>query len=661
MTENFKHRNQSQAQNIIQNIGLNPEQTRAANAPINKPLLIVAGAGTGKTRTLTSRIVYLMSQGVPGENICAITFTNKAAREMLDRVHGYFEGRLAPEERPRISTFHSLGARVLRRYHARMGRTADFAIFDENDSFHALKKTLKRLDMPHKEGPAWFAEKISKIKNGQLDPTELESSSRAVEKAIPLVFEEYERELTRNNGFDFDDLIYQTNRLFATNPETRDYYHNQFTHVLVDEYQDINNSQYEMLRHLVGRGARLSVVGDDQQTIYSWRGSNFKIFLNFERDWPMAESVILEQNYRSAGNILHAAGSLIKNNRQQKQKNLRAVLPDGEKIKLIEALDEEQEAGWVAYQIQESRIRNYELDKEDKSQKIEGEPGRQESVAILYRTNAQSRAIEQALLRANIPYLVFGGIKFYERKEIKDLLAAARFLANPQDSISRERLEKNFGKRRTVAFDEAMRSLALRSASSAAEATEDTLPRGSAEKGKTGLSPADTIKFCIEHFDYINFMVQDLTNPLERQENILELIRFASEFQNLSEFLEQVTLLQSTDKPQNKTNSSRPIYLMTIHMAKGLEFDAVFIVGCNEGLLPHARAIGPEETEEERRLMYVAMTRAKHKLSLSFYDTPSRFLGEIPAELMAYKNLAASGEKDQEGEFEDNEERYISW
>ncbi len=625
MTENYKHRNQNQAEDIIKNIGLNPEQTRAANAPIDKPLLIVAGAGTGKTRTLTSRIVYLMSQGVPGENICAITFTNKAAREMLERVHGYFEGQLAAEERPRISTFHSLGARVLRRYHARVGRTADFAIFDENDSFHALKKTLKRLDLPHKEGPAWFMEKISKIKNGQLDPTELESSSRAVEKAIPLVFEEYERELTRNNGFDFDDLIYQTNRLFTTNPETRDYYHNQFTHVLVDEYQDINNSQYEMLRHLVGKGARLSVVGDDQQTIYSWRGSNFEIFLNFERDWPAAESVILEQNYRSAGNILRAAGSLIKNNRRQKQKNLRAVLPEGEKIKLIEALDEEQEAGWVAYQIQELRIKN-----------SAGGSGQRESVAILYRTNAQSRAIEQALLRANIPYLVFGGIKFYERKEIKDLLAAARFLANPQDSISRERLEKNFGKRRTATFDEVMRS-------------------------KTNLSPTDTIKFCIEHFDYINFMVQDLTNPLERQENILELMRFASEFQNLSEFLEQVTLLQSTDKPQNKTDSSRPVYLMTVHMAKGLEFDAVFIVGCNEGLLPHARAIGPEETEEERRLMYVAMTRAKHKLSLSFYDAPSRFLGEIPAELMTYKNLAASGEKDQEGEFEDNEERYISW
>ncbi len=635
MTENFKHHNQSQAQNIIQNIGLNPEQARAANAPIDKPLLIVAGAGTGKTRTLTSRIVYLISQGVPGENICAITFTNKAAREMLERVHGYFEGQLAPEERPRISTFHSLGARILRRYHARVGRTADFAIFDENDSFHALKKTLKRLDLPHKEGPAWFAEKISKIKNGQLDPTELESSSRAVEKAVPLVFEEYERELTRNNGFDFDDLIYQTNRLFITNPETRDYYHNQFTHVLVDEYQDINNSQYEMLRHLVGKGARLSVVGDDQQTIYSWRGSNFKIFLNFERDWPMAESVILEQNYRSAGNILHAAGSLIKNNRQQKQKNLRAVLPDGEKIKLIEALDEEQEAGWVTHEIQNLKVPPAS-DSGRASKNTEGESGQEESVAILYRTNAQSRAIEQALLRANIPYLVFGGIKFYERKEIKDLLAAARFLANPQDSISRERLEKNFGKRRTAAFDEAMRS-------------------------KSGLSPADTIKFCIEHFDYINFMVQDLTNPLERQENILELIRFATEFKNLSEFLEQVTLLQSTDKPQNKTDSSRPVYLMTIHMAKGLEFDAVFIVGCNEGLLPHARAIGPEETEEERRLMYVAMTRAKHKLSLSFYDAPSRFLGEIPAELMAYKNLAASGERDQEGEFEDNEERYISW
>ncbi|HEY4526228.1 MAG TPA: UvrD-helicase domain-containing protein [Candidatus Paceibacterota bacterium] len=637
MTENFKHSSQNRAKDIIRNIGLNPEQVRAANAPVNKPLLIVAGAGTGKTRTLTSRIVYLMSQGVPGENICAITFTNKAAREMLERVHGYFDGELAQTERPRISTFHSLGARILRRYHARTGRTANFAIFDENDSFHALKKTLKRLDMPHKEGPAWFAEKISQIKNKQLNPEELESSSRAVERAVPLVFEEYEKELARNNGFDFNDLIYQTNRLFTANPETRDHYHNQFTHILVDEYQDINNSQYEMLRHLVGKGARLSVVGDDQQTIYSWRGSNFEIFLNFERDWPEAEAVVLEQNYRSAGNILRAAGAVIKNNRRQKQKNLRPVLPEGEKIKLIEALDEEQEAAWVVYQIQNLKTPpSLGSGRASKNKSSEREKADEESVAILYRTNAQSRAIEQALLRANIPYLVFGGIKFYERKEIKDLLAAVRFLSNPQDGISRERLEKNFGKRRTATFSEAMR-------------------------GKNELTPADALKFCIEHFNYINYMVQGLTNPLERQENILELMRFASEFQKLSDFLEQVTLLQATDQPRNKTDNSRPVYLMTIHLAKGLEFDAVFITGCNEGLLPHARAIGPEETEEERRLMYVAMTRAKHKLFLSFYDAPSRFLGEIPPELMIYKNPAGDGGADSKEEFEDSEERYISW
>ncbi|MFH0890809.1 MAG: 3'-5' exonuclease, partial [Candidatus Liptonbacteria bacterium] len=423
-----------------------------------------------------------------------------------------------------------------------------------------------------------------------------------------------------------------------TYPETRKYFRERFTHILVDEYQDINNSQYEMLRHLVGPGARLSVVGDDQQTIYSWRGSNFEIFLNFERDWPEAESVVLEQNYRSAGNILRAAGAVIKNNLKQKQKTLRPVLAEGEKIVLVETLDEEQEAAWVAWEIangvwhranSEEQVVGGETESH-KPSAISHLP----SVAILYRTNAQSRAVEQALLHAKIPYLVFGGIKFYERKEIKDLLAAARFLANPQDSISKERLEKNFGKRKTAAFGEEI-------------------------QGKSGISPAEALKFCIEYFDYISYIVQDLTNPIDRQENILELLRFAGEFQKLSEFLEQVTLLQATDQPQNKTDSMRPVYLMTIHLAKGLEFDNVFIVGCNEGLLPHARAIGPEETEEERRLMYVAMTRAKHRLFLSFYDAPSRFLGEIPAELMRYRNLAASGEKDED--FEDTEERYISW
>lgn len=619
MTENFKLQPKDRAGDIIRNIGLNEEQHRAVSAHPGRPLLIVAGAGTGKTRTLTSRIVYLMSQGVPGNNICAITFTNKAAKEMLERVNEYFGGHLPAQDRPQISTFHSLGAKILRRYHSRAGRTADFAIFDQDDSFRALKKAIKRLDLPHKEGPAWFEGKISQIKNGQLDVVEIMESTRAAERAIVLVFAEYEKELARNNGFDFDDLIYQANRIFSAYPETAEHYREKFTHILVDEYQDINNSQYEMLRHLVGENARLSVVGDDQQTIYSWRGSNFEIFLNFERDWPEAEIVILEKNYRSAGNILNAAGAVIKNNRRQKQKNLRPILPEGEKIKMVEVIDEEQEAGWIAHEIREL--------------KSSDSPAGQ-SVAILYRTNAQSRAIEQALLRANISYLVFGGIKFYERKEIKDLLAAARFLANPADGLSKERLEKNFGKRRTAGFSEEI-------------------------QGKNTLPPAETLKFCIGYFDYINYTVQDLTNPIDRQENILELIRFAGEFQKLSDFLEQVTLLQATDQPQNKSRDSRPVYLMTIHLAKGLEFGSVFIAGCNEGLLPHARAIAPEEVEEERRLMYVAMTRARHKLYLSFYDAPSRFLGEIPGELTSYMNLAAGGDKEEE--FEDSEDRYISW
>ncbi|MFH0890654.1 MAG: UvrD-helicase domain-containing protein, partial [Candidatus Liptonbacteria bacterium] len=472
MAENFKRRRFQLEEGPKKDSQLNPEQLRAVSSPTDKPLLIVAGAGTGKTKTLTSRIIYLMSQGVPGENICAITFTNKAAKEMAERVikgielMANSEGRVAGDgkgegyklyaishaphaidHRPYVSTFHSLGAKILRKYHPHTGRTVDFAIFDENDSFRALKRAVKRLDLAHKEGPAWFAEKISRIKNGQINPAELAGSSRGVERAVGLVFEEYEEELARNNGFDFDDLIYQVNKLFSTYPETRKYFRERFTHILVDEYQDINNSQYEMLRHLVGPGARLSVVGDDQQTIYSWRGSNFEIFLNFERDWPEAESVVLEQNYRSAGNILRAAGAVIKNNLKQKQKTLRPVLAEGEKIVLLETLDEEQEAAWVAWEIangvwhranSEEQVVGGETESH-KPSAISHLP----SVAILYRTNAQSRAVEQALLHAKIPYLVFGGIKFYERKEIKDLLAAARFLANPQDSISKERLEKN--------------------------------------------------------------------------------------------------------------------------------------------------------------------------------------------------------------------------
>ncbi len=607
-------------------VPLNDAQNAAAIAPA-APLLIVAGAGTGKTKTLTSRIIHMMRTGTPPERICAITFTNKAAKEMAKRVRdGYPSLRIAParESGPFLGTFHALGAKILRQECRLIGRTPNFAIFDDHDSFDLLKKAVKSV-VPYKkedeeslggrlakinkkETPVFFARKISELKNlGTLRPEARPSAEKDAQ--VQRVFEKYEAALERNNAFDFDDLIEKVVMVFKTHPEVLLKYQRMFDAILVDEYQDINPKQYELVSLLAGEHRNLSVVGDDEQTIYSWRYADVRTFLDFDKRWDGAQIHFLEENYRSTGIIIRAAAAVAKNNRFRTPKNLWTRNPDGEPISLFEAWGENEEAEWIASRIAALRAR--------------GTNGKDEEIGVLYRTNAQSRAIEQALIRNNIPYRIFGGLKFYERREIKDAVAALRFIANPKDEPARERLEKNLTKRRFGEFQKRIASLDAPASSSGAANTAIERP--------ASVAPLAALKLFLETFGYFDYLESNYANADEREENIAELIAFATDFPRLDELLERLSLLEAADEIGGKNADGREVNLMTIHLAKGLEFDSVFIAGVAEGLLPHGRSLNDEASiEEERRLMYVAMTRARKRLAISFYGIPSRFIGEIP-------------------------------
>jgi DNA helicase II / ATP-dependent DNA helicase PcrA len=630
-------RHQSKPKKINKNgpfeaFSLNPAQRSAAEAPIS-PLLIVAGAGTGKTRTLTSRIAHLIATGTAPERICAITFTNKAAEEMRSRVAAMGTGTvrgIKPSkiigQGPMIGTFHSLGARILRSECRAFGRTPNFAIFDDHDSFDLLKKISKGL----KEKPAFFAQKISVFKNKEGAANDLHGSPEERSRILS-VYQKYEEALGRNNAFDFDDLIQKPVALFKKDPAVLRKYQKKFDAILVDEYQDINPQQYELVKLFAREHRNLSVVGDDEQTIYSWRYADIRTFLDFEKHWPGSKVYFLEENYRSTGNIIRAAAAVAEHNRYRTPKKLWTGKNDGAPIMLFEAWGENEEGEWIAGEIE----------------KILADAGRGSAhhteIAVLYRTNAQSRAIEQALIRRDIPYEIFGGLKFYERREVKDAVAALRWASNKKDEVAKERLEKNLSKRKFAAFKEKI---------AAAE----------------GPKPLDVVKLFLETFGYFEYLEGNFTNAAEREENIGELVTFASGFQDLQEFLEKISLLQATDdilkheRGKTKAAHSNRVLLMTVHMAKGLEFENVFIAGVAEGLLPHIRSISNEETlEEERRLMYVAMTRAKEKLYISFYGMPSRFLAEIPDEHIALANgmdddagMDNDAETDDGNDFEEN-------
>ena len=592
-----------------QKLKLNEMQQKAVQHK-DGPLLIVAGAGSGKTRTLAGRLIHLLESGVKSENIIAITFTNKAAREMESRIKNKelwgesFSNALIHNSKfiiPYIGTFHSLGARILKDEANIINRTSFFTIYDEDDSLNLIKDILKKRNLSKERfNPLQIQNKISKIKNELINVDE-EEFNDLKDQIIVEIYRDYEAMLRQSNAFDFDDLIEKVVRIWQNHPEILEKYRSRWQHILIDEFQDVNSSQYILVKLLAEKHKNIFAIGDDQQSIYGFRGSDFKNFLNFEQDWSNTTIIKLEENYRSTKNIIDAASELIKNNKYQKSKELWTKNEDGSIIKIAAYQNSEEEAWGLAQDIVN----------------LVRQGTRLPEIAILYRTNAQSRAIEQALIRTRIPYEIFGGLKFYARKEIKDLIAAIRYTINPQDIASINRLEKNFTKSQNKTFLSELPKL-------------------------KELSMPEIIKFFIEKTDYIEYLEKNFKNPEERKENVNELINFSSTFQDARIFLEQVALMGGSDgRPKFQENAVR---LMTIHLAKGLEFPNVFIAGVNDGLLPHERSMfKSEELEEERRLMYVAMTRAQKNLHLSFYNLPSRFLGEIPAELVEFTKISEYG------------------
>jgi DNA helicase-2/ATP-dependent DNA helicase PcrA len=629
--------------------GLNPQQREAVLA-VSGPVLILAGAGSGKTRVITHRIAHLvLDRGVDSSAILAVTFTNKAAEQMKARAEVLLAGRPL---RAWISTFHSFCVRLLRREAKAAGLPPGFLIYDEDDQLAAVRQALRALDLSEKlHPPRRLLARISAHKNsGRVEPDE---DGYAADLA-GRVAARYHEVLRAAGALDFDDLLLRAVRLLDENESVRRAWQARFPYLLVDEYQDTNRAQYELVRLLAGPEGNLTVVGDEDQSIYSWRGARISNILDFERDFPGARVFRLEENYRSGQRILDAAGGLVSRNLRRKGKTLRAVKGHGEPVRLHEAVDEFQEAAWVTERVAALRARG--------------------QVAVLFRMNAQSRLFEEALLRLRLPYLVVGGVGFYERREVKDVLAYLRLLLNPRDAVAFHRVvnvpPRGIGAKTVGEIDR----VAARSGTSPWEAAhrlvdEAALPARALVPLREFLENVETlgrealasepssgapglrrlIEHVLERSGYGAALARDDSHESqERLENLAELLGAAVDYEaredapSLAGFLDRAALLSETDRLRDDV----PVLLMTLHAAKGLEFESVFLVGLEEGLLPHSRSLAGEEAlEEERRLCYVGMTRARERLHLSWarsrqvfgerrLTAPSRFLAELPGEAL---------------------------
>ncbi len=626
--------------------GLNDRQKEAA---LHKegPLLIVAGAGAGKTKTITHRIVNLIKNGVAPERILAVTFTNKAAKEMRERVIEEIEKNSnGPEEQnsiPFVSTFHSLGVYIIKENARMLGLTRYFTILDEGDATSIIKNILKEINIdPKQYDPKKIKNIISREKGKFISPEGYGTESpNPLTRIVGQVWNMYEKRKTQENSLDFDDLLLKATKLLKDNLEIRKIYQEKWEYVHIDEYQDTNEVQYLMSRLLSENNKNIAVVGDADQNIYSWRGANIKNILSFEKDYPDATIVILEENYRSTQNILEAANEVIKKNKFRPDKNLFTKNKNGEKISLYEAIDEGDEAEYVATKILEIM-----------------DSGISE-IAVLYRANFQSRALEEAMLRYNVPYQVLG-VKFFERKEIKDTLAYLRAALNPQSLSDIKRIinfpVRGIGKV-TLAkiFANDTESLPIKTKikiNNFYKILEDIKEK--IESSKT----SDIIKFVVKHSGIEHELSNGSDEEVERLENIKELATLALKYDELEgsrgveKLLEDASLASDQDSivvnsEKTPTKNTNGIKLMTVHAAKGLEFKYVFITGLESGLFPHERHAQneAEDREEERRLFYVALTRAKEKLFLTFanfrtifgsrqINAPSEFIFDIPPDLL---------------------------
>ncbi|KGR91018.1 ATP-dependent DNA helicase PcrA [Ureibacillus massiliensis 4400831 = CIP 108448 = CCUG 49529] len=643
--------------------GMNPQQAEAVKST-EGPLLIMAGAGSGKTRVLTHRIAYLVvEKEVYPSKILAITFTNKAAREMRNRIDGLLGAGIS--ESMWVSTFHSMCVRILRRNIDRIGISKNFSILDSADQLSVVKNVLKQLNIDSKRfEPRAILSAISSAKNECITADQYKANSNPnnpYEKVIAQVYEGYEKRLLKNQSLDFDDLIMTTIRLFERVPEVLEFYQNKFQYIHVDEYQDTNHSQYKLVQMLASKFKNICVVGDSDQSIYRWRGADIGNILSFEKDYPNAKVILLEQNYRSTKTILQAANQVIENNESRYPKRLRTDNDEGEKIVVFKAGNEQQEAQYVVKTIQQL------MEKENRSL---------DDFAILYRTNAQSRVMEEVLVKSNMSYQIVGGTKFYDRKEIKDLLAYLRLIANNDDDLSLARIinepkrsigATSFERIATYAIEQdrsifdAMNEVVFMGltpkATSAVEKFRDLIE--GLTKMQEYLSVTELVEQVIDKTGYRTMLQNEKTIEAEsRLENIEEFLSVTKAFEERSDdksliaFLTDLALVADIDALDKEDSSKGNIILMTMHSAKGLEFPIVFIIGMEENIFPHSRSLDdPAEMEEERRLAYVGITRAEQKLYLtcagsrtlfgrSSFNPPSRFLREISADILEQISLS---------------------
>ena len=638
---------------------LNPTQLDAVTHT-EGPLLILAGAGSGKTRVLTHRISYILEQGLAGpDGILAITFTNKAAQEMKERVALL----VGPDSRKMwVSTFHAFCARLLRVHAEKLGYKREFTIYDGADQVRLVKRSIIELDKdPKRFSPRSFASQISAAKNRLQSADDfLRNSEGYMAENVAEVYELYQRRLYENNAMDFDDLLMQTVALLEVFPEVRERYQTRFKYISVDEYQDTNHAQYRLVNILAAGHRNLCVVGDDDQSVYSWRGADIRNILDFERDYPEAGVVKLEQNYRSTQTILNAANAVVSNNASRKAKELWTSGDTGGRIRIFTASDEYAEARFVVSEME--RLMDSGSSPRD--------------IAAFYRTNAQSRALEDVLVREGVRYQVIGGVKFYERAEIRDAMAYLSVVSNPADSGSLERIinvpKRGLGATSVARLQEYAGREGISLYDALAEAAEAGLS-GKAQKScgevrelfegwrvaAREVPPAEIIRAVLDESGYKRELEAERTVEAEsRLENLEELINAAGEYERvepeptLDGFLQEQALYSEADKAVGEGS----VTLMTLHNAKGLEYRHVFVVGMEEGTFPHARSLDEQNLEEERRLCYVGITRAMETLTLSYaklrsnwgereYQMPSRFLSEIPEEFKegSIPNIGSGG------------------
>jgi DNA helicase II / ATP-dependent DNA helicase PcrA len=647
---------------------LNPAQADAVKT-MSGPLLILAGAGSGKTKTLTHRIAYLIAhEGVWPNEILAVTFTNKAAREMRERLGQLLtQDGAARQFMPWMGTFHGICVRLLRIDGDKIGISSNYVIYDEDDRQGLIKQAMKKLSIADKQiKPRAVSSAISSAKNELQSPDELAATAHyPFQKEVAKIYALYEKMRTEAGALDFDDLLIKTVRLFREQPEVRNKWRSHFKHILIDEYQDTNAAQYAIVKSLVGVDRNICVVGDDWQSIYSWRGADFTNILNFERDFKGAKIVKLEQNYRSTGAILEAAHNVITKNTQRTDKKLWTAEPAGTPVQVHALYDESEEAYAVASRISAQTAigaRKYG------------------DFAILYRTNSQSYSLERALLQRRVPYQIIGGVRFYDRKEIKDVIAYLRLLYQSNDRMSFSRIVNiptrgigatSLEKFLTWQADSGLDIIAslvnveqtsgLTPRARTAFAGLGELLRGMQAKMQLDVSPSELIETLIQKTGYRDYILDGTPQAEEREANIGALISDAKAFATLPDFLEEVALMSSADAGSHE----QKVTMMTIHAAKGLEFPVVFMVGMEEGIFPHSRIYeaGPSELEEERRLCYVGMTRARQELHLTYaqsrlqfgqrgYNPASRFLSDMGHVVMTAPTQAFSRSNDHD-EFAD--------